>query len=183
MKLACLGDSLTAGFGVPQGTEWCSLLALELGIEIINRGISGDTTAGMLARLDTDVIVHKPSHLIIMGGTNDLSFDLTDGQIISNILAMTRRAKQSEIVAIIGIPTPFHHEMNPFIDDLFLNGQAFSQRIEGFQQKLKAFAKEDGLPIIDFAEGMVASLFLEDGVHPNAEGHRRMMENAKIFLE
>lgn len=183
MKIVCLGDSLTEGYGVETQERWSYLLEKELPFKFVNEGISGDTTGGMLARFESDVIAHAPSHLIIMGGTNDLSFNLSDGMIISNILAMTRRARHHEIEAIIGIPTPFHEEMSTFSDDQFLNGQSFSQRVSEFQRQLKIFAKEDGLPIIDFSQGMEPSLFLADGVHPSAEGHLQMMENAKIALE
>lgn len=182
IKIVCLGDSLTEGFGVARDERWSDLLAKELPFEFINEGISGDTTGGMLARFDSDVIAHQPSHLIIMGGTNDLSFNLPDGMIISNILAMTRRARQHQIAAIIGIPTPFHDELYIFSDDQFLTSQSFSERLTGYQRQLKIFAQEDGLPVIDFSEGMGPSFFLSDGVHPNAAGHELMKSHALAYL-
>ena len=70
-----MGDSLTEGYGIPQHTRWSNLLANETGLPIINSGISGDTTAGMLARFKPMVLDHQPSHVIIMGGTNDIYMD------------------------------------------------------------------------------------------------------------
>ena len=50
MDLICLGDSLTFGLGVRRGRCWTALFAEESGWNVSNRGISGDTTSGMLAR-------------------------------------------------------------------------------------------------------------------------------------
>lgn len=51
MKLICIGDSLTFGYGVRPSQRWTRLCAQETGWEIVNKGISGDTTGGMLVRL------------------------------------------------------------------------------------------------------------------------------------
>ena len=56
MDLICLGDSLTFGLGVRRGRCWTALFAEESGWNVSNRGISGDTTSGMLARLHRDVL-------------------------------------------------------------------------------------------------------------------------------
>jgi lysophospholipase L1-like esterase len=96
---------------------------------------------------------------------------------------MTRRARHHQISVIRGIPTPFHEEMSPYADDQLLSSQSFSQRVITFQHQLKIFAAEDGLPVIDFSEGMEPSLFLSDGVHPNALGHKQMMKHAKSILK
>ena len=55
MDLICLGDSLTFGLGVRRGRCWTALFAEESGWNVSNRGISGDTTSGMLARLHRDL--------------------------------------------------------------------------------------------------------------------------------
>jgi hypothetical protein len=71
MKIVCLGDSLTYGYGVEKNNRWTQLIKSELNAEIINKGINGDTTAGMLMRSYNDIIKDYPTHSIIMGGTND----------------------------------------------------------------------------------------------------------------
>ena len=87
MKLVCLGDSLTEGYEIDNNKSWTELLQKELNVEVINAGISGDTTSGMLARCEKLLLEHQPSHLIIFGGTNDLWFGLKDEFILSNIHA------------------------------------------------------------------------------------------------
>ena len=82
MKLICIGDSLTFGYGVRPSQRWTRLCAQETGWEIVNEGISGDTTGGMLVRLrallaERDICVQHPLALL-MGGANDIFFSGTD---------------------------------------------------------------------------------------------------------
>lgn len=181
-KLVCIGDSLTEGYGIEQAYRWSNLLSKELDIEIINSGISGDTTGGMLARFHNMVIAHRPTHVIIMGGTNDLWFNLSDEQIISNIIALTRHARYNDIISIIGIPTPFYYENLVPFNSTFLDPKSQSKRIETYKKRLMDFAIEDELRFIDFSINMTSDLFLEDGLHPNEMGHEVMKENAKEIL-
>ena len=181
-KIVCIGDSLTEGYQIPAGTCWPSLLNKESTYEIINSGICGDTTSGMLARFHEMVIAHKPRYVIIMGGTNDIWFNTPDQQIIGNILAMTRHARHYNIQSIIGIPTAFYL---PEMDDgehFFMDLKGMHQRLIAYRQTLMRFALDDNQPIIDFSLNMSAHLFLDDGLHPNIEGHQMMAKNAKEGL-
>ena len=74
-KLICLGDSLTFGLRVPQSQTWPRLVQ-ETGVEVINLGICGDTTGGMLSRLQTVLREHgtTQAYVLIMGGSNDIFF-------------------------------------------------------------------------------------------------------------
>lgn len=180
-KLVCLGDSLTFGYNMNEADKWTTLIRDKLHIPIVNAGISGDTTTGMLARFTVDVLSHKPSHLFIMGGTNDLYFDIADNIIISHIKAIIRQAQHYGIVTIIGIPTPIY-PIHPPDSGLFISEEALLDRLHAYQEKLKAFAKEDELLIMDFRKNMPKNLFLNDGVHPNAEGQKVMAYIASKVL-
>lgn len=182
-KIVCIGDSLTEGYGIEKKHRWSDLLSHDMDIEVINSGISGDTTAGMLARFKSMVIDYKPSYVMIMGGTNDLSLNISDEQIFSNILAMTRYARYNNIVSIIGIPTMIYHNDSAICDSFFLDQDILRKRMELYRNKLKRFAKEDGWQYIDFSINMTHNLYLEDGLHPNEAGHKIMMENAKVRLK
>ena len=70
MNILCIGDSLTAGYGVPREQCWVSLLDRQTQHHWQNAGISGDTTPGMLARLQQ--LPSKPDLIIWMGGINDI---------------------------------------------------------------------------------------------------------------
>ena len=175
-----MGDSLTEGYGIPQSTRWSDLLEKDLKIEIVNQGISGDTTGGMLARFQTDVLSEKPTHVVIMGGTNDLWFGLSPKLILSNYHSMLRHARRAGIQGIIGLPTVVFHE--GFLDEddpeLFTPLAELSEKINAFRTQLKIYANDQELPIIDFSKNLTPTHFLLDGVHPNEAGNLIMKKNA-----
>lgn len=173
MKLVCMGDSLTEGHGVSSEERFTNLLAEKLNIEVINSGISGDTTAGMLARFNEMVIKHDPSHVLILGGTNDLYLSVPNPLIISNILAMMRYARYHNIEPIIALPTPIYKgDLEPSI--IYLNPEPAAKALYKFRSDLNQFCKEEGLIGIDFYDGFESNMMLEDGLHPNAKGHAWM---------
>lgn len=177
-KLVCLGDSLTEGYNIDMSQRWTELLKKEVVYPIINSGISGDTTTGMLSRFRADVYNHRPSHVIILGGTNDLYHRLNVDQIISNIHAMSRQAKYYQIEVIIGIPTPIIIDENEHIaQSFFVDHKQLKEDIETYSRTLKAYAKEDGKNHIDFSKDMTSKYFLADGVHPNELGQSLIMKN------
>ena len=96
-ELICLGDSLTFGPGVPKSQKWTSLAHSEH-LRINNLGIPGDTTAGMLARLQnllqTPVLQLNPvlrPMVLILGGTNDIFFAGSDIAARGNLAAMVHQ--------------------------------------------------------------------------------------------
>ncbi|NNL33365.1 MAG: hypothetical protein HKO80_09190 [Flavobacteriaceae bacterium] len=171
MKLLCLGDSLTQGYEIPENLRWTDLLSKELGIEVINCGISGDTTAGMLSRCMGALIEHEPTHLIVLGGTNDLWFGLNDEQILANIHAIYRQAKYHNVECIIAIPPPVIQ-----LNELNLVHENYSECIRSFQSALMQYAKDDECPYIKFSKELKSDHYLEDGVHINEKGQVIMMK-------
>lgn len=182
MKLVCIGDSLTEGYQIDLSKRWTDALASVLEMDVVNSGICGDTTAGMLARFKTMVIDHDPSHVLIMGGTNDMMCGVAVEAVKSNILAMTRYAKHHGIQAVIGIPTPYYVELLPEDEQIAVEDQ-LAESIEVMRDELRLFFMEDGLPIIEFGEALSLSDYLSDGCHPNEEGHYKMMLTVKDYIE
>ena len=82
MKLVCLGDSLTYGYGVPRRDCWVSRVAECTGHTLVNRGINGDTSGGMLARFGRDVLDERPDRVLLLGGANDIIFGGNDVDFI-----------------------------------------------------------------------------------------------------
>ena len=177
MILACMGDSLTEGYDIIPSKRWTDILASNLGIKVINSGISGDTTTGMLSRFGSMVIDQAPTHCIIMGGTNDVAHGIPTELIVSNIRAMTRRARYHGIQSIIGLPSPILVD-EQHLGSMYAPMLEFADQMDAFTGRLRQFAEEDGQPLIDFGQGMVKEHFIPDGVHPNEEGHAQMAQNA-----
>jgi len=196
-KIICHGDSLTQGADIEPAYRWPSLLQNAVGgIETCNTGIGGDTTAGLLSRFGADVVSQQPDVVIIMGGTNDFWWGLPVNTVIANLFAMAYQARHHGIAPVFGLPTPFDVQQalqqpwgppEPGYDQLLSDIQSLTQR-------LTKEAQASEIPVLDFYRLFMddnaeanPSLFLEDGVHPNGQGHREMAALAaaaikRIFL-
>lgn len=155
-----LGDSLT------QGGEWDEYFPNE---KPANRGIAGDNTEGMLARIH-EVIAAKPSKLFIMAGANDISLQ-RDNAIIIRQLKMLLRQVQA------GSPTTTIYVQSALpICNAKLKYQRMKEKesvIEDYNDRLKSLCKEMDIPYIDIYSGLLSgpsSLnpeFTADGLHLN----------------
>ena len=100
-----LGDSLVAGHGLPQGEAFPDIPEAELAgaghdVEVLNAGVSGDTTAGGLARLDWS-LAENPDALIIVLGGNDLLRGLEPAATKANLAAIIDRATSRKITVML----------------------------------------------------------------------------------
>jgi acyl-CoA thioesterase-1 len=168
-KIVALGDSLTAGLGLREQEAYPALLQHKVdaegyAFEVVNAGVSGDTTAGGLRRLDWalegDVRV-----LIVALGANDGLRGLSGGQMKKNIVEIIERAKAKEIVVILaGMEAPPNY------------GPEYTA---GFRQVFQEVAREQRVLFLPFLLAKVAgqsNLNQGDGIHPNAEGAAVMAE-------
>lgn len=186
MKIVCLGDSLTYGYGVRRSKTWTKLSEDKLGIEIINEGISGDTTNGMISRIYNAVYSKSPEAVLIMGGVNDMIVGADLGIIKSNIMAMTHQSLAKYIDPIIGIPTKIHVENVRLDWAEFADFNKVSQQLEEYNQWIKKFCKTFKVKYIDFytefenkAGDKIKDIYV-DGLHFNEQGNEIM---AEIFCE
>jgi lysophospholipase L1-like esterase len=103
-RFVALGDSLTSW---PTSGPWCSRLdSLDAHLTLVNNaGIPGDTTAGMLARLDRDVWAYNPSVLFVMGGSNDIGLGVSTASTIANLKGIIKAANSKGVrVFLMQIP-------------------------------------------------------------------------------
>lgn len=181
MKLVCMGDSLTEGYQINLAKRWTDELMKEMGYDVINSGICGDTTSGMLARFKAMVIDHEPEYVLIMGGTNDMRLNVSIETVISNIVAMTRYARYHGIQAIVGIPVEYHLEIQSEEDQAY--NKDYAKRIEMMRRGMREFCCADELPMIEMGEHLLSIDYLDDGCHPNEAGHYKMMQAVKVALD
>ena len=180
MKLVCLGDSLTYGYGVPRRDCWVSRAAERTGHTLVNRGINGDTSGGMLARFGRDVLSEKPDRVLLMGGANDIIFGGSDAPARLNLTAMANQAVAAGIRPMIGLPPPVYAEGIPEPWLALTDYRALAPVFAAYRAWLTAFCASSGVKVVDFAvpgllppEGQARYL---DGLHPDGEGHRLMAE-------
>jgi acyl-CoA thioesterase I len=113
--IICFGDSLTAGFQSPspenptgQGTPYGQFLQEWLGAltEVRVSGICGELTSEMVMRFRRDVMQQQPSHVVLLGGTNDLGWNAQPADIMRNLMKMYELARASGIIPIpVSVPS------------------------------------------------------------------------------
>jgi lysophospholipase L1-like esterase len=180
-KVAFLGDSITAyGWGYPGGYVRLVVDGLaKQGIRIaaVPAGIGGHKSNDMLARLQNDVLSHKPDWMTLSCGVNDVwhgakGVDLPSYQ--KNITAIVDQAQAHGVKVVILTPTVINEEPN-----------ANNTKLEPYNDFLRELAKERGLPLADlnalFQEFLAprkpaknARFLTVDGVHMNPEGNALM---------
>lgn len=176
--IAALGDSLTAGYGlapdeglVPRLQDW--LAARDEGdVTLLNAGVSGDTTAGGLARLDWTLTPEVEGLIVTLGG-NDMLRGLPPAEARANLEAILAGAEARGIpVLLVGLPGPSNY------------GPDYKAEFDAIYPNLAA--EHDALlypdifaPLTEATAGDPAALsaFMQaDGIHPNPEGVGRIVE-------
>lgn len=174
LTVVYLGDSLTAGYGLEGGEDeaYPALVerkaeALGWDVRTVNAGLSGDTSAGGLRRVDW-VVNRGPIDVLVLAlGANDGLRGLPTDALKANleaIIARVRAANPDVQIVLAGMLTPTNM------------GSAYGDRFETVYREV---AEEQGVELIPFlldGVGGVRSLNQPDGVHPTAEGQRVMAE-------
>ena len=184
MKIICMGDSITYGFGLPDlSKRWSDLASARTGHTLINRGVSGDTTGGMLARCQTQVFNQAPDAMVLLGGINDISITGQYRPVCANVVAICRQAELLSIPVILGVPLPiFPADMCPPEWDPEQDMARTAALGEQYAHWIRHYAADKHLPLADFRspflrpDGTVDRSLFQDGLHPTEEGHRRMAD-------
>ena len=171
-KLLILGDSLSSGYGLRDGESWVALLAQNLrGVEIINDSISGDTTAGGVARLPAVLQRVRPDWVIIELGGNDGLRGSSLGAMKKNLRGMVDAARaQGATPVLFGMRLPPNY------------GPRYTR---DFERVYAEVAEESGAPLLPFfLRGLEDGLhwFQDDQIHPNAAAQPRIERNVREFL-
>lgn len=169
-RIAVLGDSLAAGYGVRVSESFPPQLEEALRAEgydcvVLNAGVSGDTSAGGLARLDW-TLGDDPSHMIIELGGNDGLRGLPITQLRDNLAQILERLAQEDVPALLTGMLPPPNYGQDYFDEF---AAVYPQLSERYDVPLYPF----------FLEGVAAEpeLNQEDGIHPTAEGVEVIVEN------
>jgi len=171
-----LGDSLTAGYGLAEEEAFPARLAAALRaggrpVRVVNAGVSGDTSAGGLRRLPW-LLAQHPDVMVVALGANDglrgLSVSLTE----KNLREIVAQARGKGVrVLLLGLRLP------PNLG---------ADYVRAFEALYPRVAREAGVPLVPFfleGVGGVAALNQEDGIHPTAEGQRRIAATVLPYLE
>jgi acyl-CoA thioesterase-1 len=175
-EIVFLGDSLTAGFGLDATLSFPSLIQQRLdeqglNFAVVNAGVSGDTSAGGLRRLEW-ALQGSPRVLVVALGGNDALRGLSTDELQRNLGAIVERGKREGLAVILaGMEAPPN------------NGPEYTTR---FRRVYRDVAETYDVVLIPFLlEGVAGepSLNQADGIHPNPEGARLVAEIVWRALE
>ncbi|GAA0693377.1 MULTISPECIES: GDSL-type esterase/lipase family protein [Clostridium] len=181
-KITCIGDSLTFGYGVSKDKKWIDILAKELPqYEVLNKGVNGDTTSGLLSRFYQDVILNKPEKTIITIGSNDFLTGRTVDSAFENLKLLIKESKENAIGTFIGIEPLICADLAKEYWCSYLDYSIINSKISLYRYKILNYCKEKSIDCIDFYdlfENLNSKLenhdmFL-DGLHPKEEIHKIM---------
>jgi len=179
-NLLVVGDSLSAEYGIARGTGWVALLATQLAKDkpqwhVVNASISGETTAGGLARIPVLLQQHQPKLVVIELGGNDAlrGFSLKTSE--NNLLQMVAACQKSKArVLLIGMQVPPNY------------GAGYA---ESFSQLFLNISRQQHTQLVPFLLKGIAdaadptALFQADRIHPKAQAHPQILANVWPVLK
>ena len=186
--IICFGDSLTAGYQSPtpqnptgQETPYGQFLQERLGeaVEIRISGICGELTGEMAMRFRRDVLQHRPSHVVILGGTNDLGWNAEPADIMKNLVKMYEVARASQTTPIpVTVPSIRVDVAGGGPDAEAFIGRHLERRAE-LNGLIMDYALSKGLAWIDLFSAtaepetrLLAAQFSNDGLHLTTAGYQ-----------
>lgn len=170
-QIIVLGDSIASGYGVPDEAAFPSVLSRLLGIPIVNRGVSGNTTAMGLNRVQTDVIAGNPWLVIVELGGNDFLQKLPQPETEKNLREIITSVQVSGAIAVL-----LGMELGVFVDE-------YKELYERVAKDTKAYL------IPQITQGILDNprYRQDDIIHPNQAGHEllatRIAQHLKPLLE
>ena len=186
IRFCALGDSITHGGGsisVPPSTvlyNWETYCA----IPVKNLGHSGDTTAEILARFDSDVLPFRPEVLFIMAGVNDYRANILGWESVENLELIRQKCEVNGIKPVFITPTP----LNPaqiqkvgFLEPPPVDWQEHQRYICDWIRDRESFIDVNDKLTDD--EGNLIDVLSVDGLHPDADGKRIIGEAVAAWLD
>ncbi|PJI49925.1 MAG: arylesterase [Pseudomonas sp.] len=169
--LLVVGDSISAGLGLDTSQGWVSLLDKRLkeqgfDYQVVNASISGDTSAGGLARLPVLLSEQKPKLVVIELGGNDGLRGMAPAQLQQNLNGMVQQSqKVGAKVVLLGMRLPPNY------------GQRYT---DAFAKVFDTVASEQQIPLVPFfleGVGGVPDMMQADGIHPAVAAQPKLLDN------
>jgi len=176
-SLVVLGDSISAGYGIEVSQGWVTLLQKQLETHnppytVHNESISGDTTAGGLARINPALQRHQPDVVIIELGANDGLRGLSPALIKSNLVELVHRAQKAGAnVLLLSMRIPPNY------------GKRYTDMFYGIYPSVAKELNVTYVPFILEDVALVNDLMQADGLHPNAKAQPVIVEKIWPQLE
>ncbi len=181
VTIVCLGDSVTGVYyhtggrrAYPEMLEIAIRMAVpQAQVKVINAGISGHTTTQGLARLDRDVLQHKPALVTVSFGLNDV-VRVPEEQFVSNLETLVARCREAKAQVVLCTPNA-----------VITTSSRPVEKVSRYCDKIRELGGTLNVPVCDqFAAGeslrakdaWAWRLTMSDEIHPNMDGHKRMAQ-------
>lgn len=180
-SIVCIGDSLTYGYGVSTKSSWVELLRNRLGnVNVINAGVNGDTTIGMINRFTEDVVYNNPDIVIILGGTNDFLTNRSAENALKNINIMVKEAIENDIVPIVLSPPKAIGDLALNCWDSYCDYSNVNSLVDQFGDILSKFCSNEDISFVNlndvFDKIENNRCLYTDGIHLSEEGNKLLFE-------
>lgn len=169
-NVVAFGDSIVEGYRQPEG--WPEILERELSsrygmIRVTNAGVSGNTAADGLRRLQKDVLVHRPDIVLISFGLNDMKNGVSTAQFKDDLTKIVTKVSESGAMPVLLTTTRLQQ------------GVSMLARLDPapYNETIRTLADEGGFILIDVNDefkGLNTTKYLMDAAHPNGEGYLRL---------
>ena len=175
--LLVFGDSLSAAYGLRAEQGWVAQLQKRLqtqgyGYRVVNASVSGETTSGGRSRLERALNLHRPDVVILELGANDGLRGLPVKDARANLAAMIASIQQAKSrLLLVGILIPPNY------------GPQYANAFAGMYRSLAAERKVPLLPFLLEGVALDSRYMQADGLHPNALGQPRVLENVWPALQ
>lgn len=184
-KYCIFGDSITRGAGDPEHGGWAGRFLRERETVSDDRvyvlGINGDTSAGLLARIEVEARARKPDVVVIMIGINDSRYygsrekpeNTLDGYRENLRKTVSIARTFTPRITMIGSTRVDEAKSMPIAwsPEKFYDNATIAR----YESVLREFCSAEGLPFVEVSDALAVD-DLGDGVHPNAEGYRKLYE-------
>lgn len=175
MNIVFFGDSLTFGYGLHSKDRFVNIIKSQKEFNIVNKGVNGDTTTGLLSRIDKDVISISPDICSLLIGTNDFLSRRNVNYVYDNITFIIKELKLNNITPIVCVPPPIDSNLATKLWSKDINYTEVNLKIDKLKSKLYNFCKINNYIFIDFFSLISktnnnSSLFI-DGIHLNPKGN------------
>ncbi len=177
LSLVVLGDSLAAGYGVDPAEAYPGVLQRQidgagLNYRVVNAGVSGDTSAGALRRIDW--LLRRPVDVLLIEiGGNDGLRGQSPGALKTNLVTIIERTRHKQPqarIVLVGMKMP-------------PNMGAYAEQFETVFAEVAREQETAFVPHLLEGVGGVPEMNQPDGIHPSPEGHRRVATNVWTVLE
>lgn len=177
------GEIIFLGNSITEGGDWRALFPNK---NVVNRGISGDVTVGILNRL-SEVTSSQPKKIFLLIGTNDLARGKTESYVVDHVASILQEIKSesgnTELFLQSILP------VNPTVGDKFMGHKKNQELIVSVNSVLKDLSKRMNVKFIDLhkkfrnSKGELKARYTHDGLHLNENGYQKWKKVLKPYLK